>query len=326
MERIAKASLNVILSELDDKELGYLCSTNKSFREKCNDDKFWKLRIEYRLGKSFLKYKDIYNFYTYKEYYINLMNFINRNKNLSANEIVLKFNRPDVLMAKIKLENIILNESMIKILIIYWDFDILKFYIDYLIRNNLKLFYEENPNLIFIYSIQSKDMRKVQYIYNLIQNNPSFDLNWFNGILFKKVVEFGNIEMIEFIFNIQERENYDIAIEFYNGMFNEAILRDDKEILSLIYDKSIEDDKRINIHRNNESYFYLSLLRKKENSMDWLLNTSIIENDPVDIHTDNDYIFKNLCAINSFNSLNLLKSLDVNYDWPECRNIVPIFD
>ena len=71
-----------VLDKLNDYDLVSTCRVNSYFRKLCNDDKFWLNRTIKRFGQvlegieEIRKYKQKYNFATWKTYYISLINQI----------------------------------------------------------------------------------------------------------------------------------------------------------------------------------------------------------------------------------------------------------
>lgn len=65
----------LVLMQLDDRELGIVCQSNKYVRSLCNDENFWLKKLEntYKLDENILKEAKIFfEFKTWKELYIYL--------------------------------------------------------------------------------------------------------------------------------------------------------------------------------------------------------------------------------------------------------------
>ena len=72
-----------ILSKLDDRELGRICSTDKYFRQLCTNEDFWRNRVVKRFGKYLGDLETINSFrtkysYTWRKYYISLVDFLEK--------------------------------------------------------------------------------------------------------------------------------------------------------------------------------------------------------------------------------------------------------
>jgi hypothetical protein len=70
-----------ILSKMNDRELGRVCSTDTYFRKLCKNDDFWRNRTTKRFGKYFGDL--IYHFQdtqipTWREYYVLLVDFLEK--------------------------------------------------------------------------------------------------------------------------------------------------------------------------------------------------------------------------------------------------------
>lgn len=79
-----KETDKIVLSNLDDYDLGKVCSANKHLSEICKDESFWRNRTLTRFG-SYLgdvdkikEYMKKYNLSSWKKYYIYLVDFIER--------------------------------------------------------------------------------------------------------------------------------------------------------------------------------------------------------------------------------------------------------
>ena len=74
-----------ILAKLNDRDLGKLCSTDKYFRNLCKNDTFWRNRVIGRFGKylggveSLHKYFSDSKLKTCREYYVSIIDFIEKN-------------------------------------------------------------------------------------------------------------------------------------------------------------------------------------------------------------------------------------------------------
>ena len=78
-----------ILSKMDDRELGRICSTDKYFSNLCKNDMFWKNRTIRRFAKYFgndlEKYFLMSEKTTWRDYYISIVNFL---ENIYSGKIV----------------------------------------------------------------------------------------------------------------------------------------------------------------------------------------------------------------------------------------------
>ena len=73
-----------ILSKLNDRELGKLCSTDKYFRELCRNDMFWRNRTINRFGKYLGGIEGLNRYFlysklkTWREYYVSIIDFLEK--------------------------------------------------------------------------------------------------------------------------------------------------------------------------------------------------------------------------------------------------------
>ena len=149
----------VILSKLDDQDLGRVCSSNKYLRKICRDELFWKNRTIKRFGsylgdiKHISRYKKRYS-NSWRNYYISLINFLEEIYNGREYKDV-EIDRKD--FKKINRSN---NEISDKYLYIYWDY-----------IQNL------NSDEVFLNSLPEFDLSKERlfiFLQELLQKNSFF--------------------------------------------------------------------------------------------------------------------------------------------------------
>jgi hypothetical protein len=243
----------IVLMKLDDYDLSSFCSTNKYLKNLYDDDEtFWRNRTIKRFGQylggieKLKEYKNNYKNYTWKKYYISLINFLEK---LYIGEYKFKDQDKRNLYKIIKENSIIflnnINEYIVKHKIDEFENNVLnvkeknKFYdfLDEQFKQDMI-----NPNIIFV-DLGTEEIDDIILEYILKSKDRRIKLGYQNNLIIKNVIEDVDKIFSEEIFKIFAEDprinfkmffDYDISYKFL------PILANSKRLKPSLHDKLLK--------------------------------------------------------------------------------------
>lgn len=299
----------IILSRLPNNKLNLLCRSNKYMSDLCKKDKLFTYKIinEFNIyGYNFLEFKDLYEFESSREFYINIITTM---KDASFIQLI--------------------NIGRLDLVILGY----------YIYKPNIHEDHEDAFRLAC--EDEDDDISIIKFLYEKgleeeKMGGERIDIHIDEEEPFKNACNDGNVEIIEYLYELglkdEKMGGYRINIHIDNeDPFTLACYKGYYNVVQVLYDLGLREEKtggyKIDIHAENERAFTDACTHGHLQIAQFLYEKGLEEEKMggkrIDIHALNDYAFTQSCEMGYFQITRFLNQIYLEEEKTLGINFIP---